>query len=179
MKKRLILNLSMILILLLLYNTKIFPLLLHELVGLLVFALFALHIAINRKWKAAPMERTVTILLGLSFLIALISGIAISHELFSRAEKAPDYWRIIHLAAALLALLLSVAHAIQHRKSLLAAMRSRKVAKIAFVTLTLSLAAFLAVRTGMLLGDFSGKALPNGEPGVHDSFHGKDGEQKP
>ena len=113
MKKRFILNLCMILVLLLLYNTQGIPLMLHEIAGIGVFFLFGIHIAVNHKWKAKSTERAITVLLGISFVVALISGIVISHELFARAVKAPHYWHTIHLSGALLALLLSAAHAIQ------------------------------------------------------------------
>ena len=184
MKKRFLLNISMILILLPLYNTKIIPLMLHEIAGIGVFALFGIHISVNRKWKANPIERAITILLGLSFVFVLVSGIAISHELFPRAIKAPHLWHTIHLATALLALLLSVAHTIQHRKSMLAIMGKHKWKKALFVAVAIGFAAFFAVRTGMLLGGFGEKSGQNNGQGIHNGqgFHNgldkKEGERK-
>ena len=178
MKKRFILNLCMIVVLLLLYNTRLMPLL-HEIVGIALFALFGAHIVINRKWNAKPTERTVTILLGIAFAAALVSGIAISHELFPRAVKAPHIWYTVHLLAALAALLLSAAHAIQHRKSLLAALRKQPVVKVLFITLAAGFAVFCAARTGLLLSNSGEKEVTGDKPGMHEGYTGKDGEKKP
>ena len=177
MKKRFLINIGMILMLLPLYNTKLCPLLFHEILGIAIFTLFVIHIWVNRKWKAKPMERTVTIALGIAFLCALVSGIMISHELFPRAEKAAHIWRTLHLGSSLVALLLGIVHGVQHRKSLLAIFRKRKWVQVSFAVVALALCAFFAVRTGMLMGGYHGGA-PKAESGMHQVHAPKSGERK-
>jgi len=178
MKKRLTLNLFMIAMLALLYNTDIIPLMLHEITGIGIFVLFGIHIWMNRTWKAKPSERTITLLLGAAFASALVSGIVISHELFPGPAKAPQYWLTIHVAAALSALLLTAGHAIQHRKSLLALLGKRKEFKSAVAIVLLCLTAFLALRTGMLVGELGGKAAGGNGPGILHGTEEKTGEVK-
>ena len=176
--RRLIINAAMILFLALLYNVKLLPLLFHEAAGIAVFFLFAVHVVINRKWRAKPAERAVTIALGLAFFAALVTGIVISHELFTWANKASPIWQTLHLLAALAALILAAGHGIQHRKSLLAFCR-RPIAKKAVARLLLAATIFLVCRTGAVMAGHGHKtAGQDPKPGQHDGFVPKEEERK-
>ena len=178
--KRLITNIIMVVLLLLLYDTQVIPLIFHEIAGITIFVLFAAHVLINRKWRAAPHKRLVTVSLGIAFAVVLVSGIIISHELFPWQEKAPHYPQAVHIASALIALVLSVVHAAQHRKSLLSALRDHKAVKVIVVSFLLALTAFLVIHICISFGrSVNGKKDDSSDrPGIYEHSEQKNEERK-
>ncbi len=102
----------------------------HEIVGLILFALFVIHIFYNRKWviqvgkklfgrglkKRLKVMYGLNICLLLAFGLVLVSGIRISHILFPSDVKASDIWMTLHIASALITIVLIAVHLGLHWK---------------------------------------------------------------
>lgn len=128
MRKNLIkisLDCVMAVILVLLYNSHVFALAFHEIAGLFIFCLFVIHVLLNRKWVTSitsklfnktlsPRVRigyAVDLLLLISFVMIIISGILISQVLFPSLAMGKDSpWRNIHQFTAAVALILVGIH---------------------------------------------------------------------
>lgn len=122
------LDIGMCLVLVLLYKAKVLTLDFHEIAGLAIFALFALHLAFNWKWVVrqgkklfSPTTPTRTkfsywlsIALLVSFVLIVVSGIFISKILFKDAITAwgidTSPWRTVHLFFSAVALILVGMH---------------------------------------------------------------------
>ena len=126
MKKKLAWRIPLDIVLVLLFTTvfskNVISLMYHEVVGLVLFALIILHLFLNSAWikgvcaklfdKKLPKKTRVTIgvdiLLLISFLLIIVSGILISKKIFSFGLKAP--WIVIHFFCTALMIILIGVH---------------------------------------------------------------------
>ena len=106
---KMILDIVMIVILALLYNSHVAAMSFHEVAGLGVFGLFIIHCLLNIKWITAISKRffskslslkvrigyIVNLLLAITFIFEIISGISTSQVLFPAASHG-SAWRGIH-----------------------------------------------------------------------------------
>ena len=106
---KMILDIIMIVILAMLYNSHVAALSFHEIAGLGVFGLFIIHCILNLKWitgiskrffskSLAPKVRIgyiVNLLLAVTFIFIIISGICTSQVLFP-SNSHGSVWRGIH-----------------------------------------------------------------------------------
>ena len=120
---RLAFDLLILVAMVLLYNKRAFGLAYHEIAGLVLFALFVIHLVSNRLWITAITSRiasgtlpartvfsyAVSLCLLLAFLAVGISGIAISRIVFDFHSAWP-VWKIIHKTGAAIALILTGIH---------------------------------------------------------------------
>lgn len=112
-------------LLVLLANSHAISLVFHEIAGLFLFGLFIIHCLLNRKWvisitanffskSIAPRVRfgyIVDLLLLVSFVLIIISGISTSQVLFpSMAQVKDSPWRSVHHFCAALSLILVGIH---------------------------------------------------------------------
>ncbi|MDD3241948.1 MAG: DUF4405 domain-containing protein [Bacilli bacterium] len=121
----------MIILLLLITNTNITGVLIHEILGVLIFVVFAIHLYLNwnsikimlNKFKNNNLSKdikinlVVDILLFIMFLIITISGILISKNLFTFMNinyNINIYY--IHVYGTYLAIVLLLIHIINHLK---------------------------------------------------------------
>jgi hypothetical protein len=100
----------------------------HEILGLSIVAFFAAHVLVNRQWIATVARRFRIIknpkvqfmfildaMLGLSLLLAVISGILISQYLFpGLTDLSFNFWFIVHQASSWASLGFVVLHAAMH-----------------------------------------------------------------
>ena len=121
------LDIVMIIVLVLLYNSHVANLIFHEVAGLLVCGLFVIHCLLNRKWiidvskklcsKSLPFKTkfgySLNILLCITFIILIISGINTSQILFP-SNSHGSIWRGIHHQAAALSIILVGVHIALH-----------------------------------------------------------------
>ncbi|MHB8064428.1 MAG: DUF4405 domain-containing protein [Ruminiclostridium sp.] len=113
MKKNIIkimLDLVMAVILVLLFNSHVSSMAFHEIAGLFICVLFIIHCLLNRKWITAITEKffskslpprvrfgyIINLLLLISFLLIIISGIKTSQVLFPSANAKDSPWRNVH-----------------------------------------------------------------------------------
>ena len=125
---KILLDIVMCLALVLLYKAKVLTLTYHEVVGIAILAVFLIHVLLNRTWVInvgkklfSPQTPTrtkfsywMTILLVISFLIIVISGVFFSKVLFKNLF-GPDYepsriWRTLHLFFSAVSLILVGIH---------------------------------------------------------------------
>lgn len=116
---RIVLDIILILVLITLYSKNVISLMYHEVVGLVLFALFSLHLILNRKWiaslfmnklsrSAKPKVMTiVNVLLILSWAAVMVTGILVSKKLFTFQISSLNP---IHFFSAALALILTGVH---------------------------------------------------------------------
>ena len=112
-------------ILILLYNSHAISLAFHEIAGLFLFGLFVIHCLLNRKWvtsitakffskSIAPRVRfgyIIDLMLLVSFVLIIISGISTSQVLFPAIAQAKDSpWRSVHHFFAALSIILVGIH---------------------------------------------------------------------
>lgn len=105
------LDVVMTVILLLLFNSHVYIMAFHEIVGLFICMLFIIHCLLNKKWISAITAKfsskslpskvrfgyIIDLLLLISFLFIIISGIKTSQVLFPFIADAKDSpWRNIH-----------------------------------------------------------------------------------
>jgi len=112
MKKNIIkmtLDIVMIIVLALLYNSHVAAMSFHEIAGLAICGLFIIHCLLNIKWITGISKRffskslalkvrigyIVNLLLSVIFIFAVISGIQTSQVLFP-ADSHGSVWRGIH-----------------------------------------------------------------------------------
>lgn len=126
MKKKLAWRIPLDIILVILFTTvfskNILRLMYHEAVGLALFALILLHLFLNSTWikgvgtklfdrklpKKTRVIVIVDILLLISFLLIIFSGILISKKIFNIGLKAP--WIVIHFFCTALMIVLIGVH---------------------------------------------------------------------
>ena len=122
-----LLDIVMIIILVLLYNSHVANLIFHEVAGLALCGLFIIHCLLNRKWiigvskklfnKSLPFKTkfgySLNILLCITFIILIISGINTSQILFP-SNSHGSIWRGIHHQAAALSIILVGMHIALH-----------------------------------------------------------------
>ena len=112
MRKKLAWRIPLDIILVILFTTifskNVISLMYHEIVGLALFALIALHLFLNSAWIKGVMSKlfdrtlpkktritvAVDILLMISFFLIIFTGVLISKKLFGFGLKAP--WIVIH-----------------------------------------------------------------------------------
>ena len=58
----------------------------------------------------------INIILLISFIVILVTGIRTSHSLFWSSTKAPDYVLTLHIVFSLVVLVLVIIHALMHIK---------------------------------------------------------------
>ncbi|MDR1409607.1 MAG: DUF4405 domain-containing protein [Oscillospiraceae bacterium] len=112
-------------ILILLYNSHAISLAFHEIAGLFLFGLFVIHCLLNRKWvtsitakffskSIAPRVRfgyIIDLMLLVSFVLIIFSGISTSQVLFPSLAQAKDSpWRSVHHFFAALSIILVGIH---------------------------------------------------------------------
>jgi hypothetical protein len=133
---RLAFDLLLLVAMVLLYNKRAFGIAYHEITGLALFALFTVHLLINRRWISAITARlaggTITARTAFSYAISLgaliafvligISGIAISHVVFDINSTWP-VWKIMHKTGAAIALILIGIHVGLHHAFILGMLR--------------------------------------------------------
>ncbi len=125
--KRILLDLVMILVVSTLYCKNVISLAYHEIMGIVLFVLFALHLIWNRNWIASVfakhLNRTrsgrtkamafLDVLLAVFWGLVFISGILISKKLFS--FHFSRNWIRMHFFFAAVALILTGVHLGMHR----------------------------------------------------------------
>lgn len=133
---RLAFDLLLLVAMVLLYNKRVFGIAYHEITGLALFALFTVHLLINRRWIGAITARlaggTVTARTAFSYAVSLgaliafvlvgISGIAISRVVFDISSTWP-VWKIMHKTGAAVALILIGIHVGLHHAFILGMLR--------------------------------------------------------
>lgn len=128
MKKNVIkisLDVIMAVLLVFLYNTRIFNMTFHEVAGLIIFGLFIIHCLFSVKWIAANtakffkkglaardrIKTIVAFLLFIDFVLIILSGIFISEVLFtSLSENSSMAWQSVHYFCSAIALILIGVH---------------------------------------------------------------------
>lgn len=104
------------------FSKNVISLMYHEVVGLGLFTLIILHLFLNSAWikgvctklldKKLPKKTRVTIgvdiLLLISFLLIIVTGVLISKKLFGFGMKAP--WIVIHFFCTALMIVLMGIH---------------------------------------------------------------------
>lgn len=127
-KIKVTIDIAMSALFLILMNLDWTGLLLHETLGLGIVVLFAIHLLLNRQWISSVASRfrgisskktrfmfILNILLGLSMLAAVASGILISQSLFpGLADASFDVWFAIHSMASWLSLGIVTLHTVIH-----------------------------------------------------------------
>lgn len=140
MKKfRMILDLLMVLLLPLLMGYSLVGELYHEIIGVSIGVMFAVHILLNRKWFSSlfrgkyPLRRIVTTIVDLLLLIcvltSMISGIFLSKYVFRflGISALSSLMRTLHMLAAYWGLLLMSFHAGTHGGMMLSKLRNKPV----------------------------------------------------
>lgn len=122
---KIILDVIMTVILVLLFNSHVFAMTFHEVAGLFIGSLFVIHCLLNKKWIAAittkffskslaPRIRfgyIIDLLLVISFLFIIISGIRTSQVLFPMLADGKDSpWRNVHHFFAAVSIILVGIH---------------------------------------------------------------------
>lgn len=125
---KLLLDIAMCLVLVLLYNSHVLTLDFHEIAGIAILGVFLIHILLNRSWvvsvgrklfsRSTPARTKfsywMTVLLVISFLLIVVSGLFISKVLFKGAfTNVPGgngFWRDVHLFFSAVSLILVGIH---------------------------------------------------------------------
>lgn len=127
-KSKVAIDIVMSTLLLALMNLAWTGLMLHELLGLGIVVLFAIHLLLNRQWISSVARRfrdiasqktrfmlVLNILLGLTMLATVASGILISQNLFpGQADIGFDLWFGVHSVASWLSLGIVTLHTAIH-----------------------------------------------------------------
>lgn len=96
-KKKMIIDILMLIILVLLYNLRFTGVLIHEILGLTIWVLFIIHLIFNIKWikqitknifnkkvkSKIKLFYAVDLIIFISFIVVTITGILISRYIFS------------------------------------------------------------------------------------------------
>lgn len=154
---KLSLDVVLLLVLALMYQKQVLTLAFHEIGGLCLFALFALHTLLNHKWIAAIgarlFDRTlstrlrlcywVDVFLVASFICVAVSGVLISKTIFSFGGSM--VWKALHYSSAAVALLLTGVHLGLHWRLIFGWLQShlhlRAGRQIVIATMVLAVAA--------------------------------------
>ena len=130
MRFKMILDIMMTALFLLLMSTQVTGTLLHELLGIFLAAVFAVHIGLNFKWVKGvfprvfgpSLKKSVKIMALVDALLvpvmgtAAVTGILISQELFGFGQSLenPDFLSALHSSTAYLSLILLSVHIGMH-----------------------------------------------------------------
>ena len=120
---KLILDLVLIVLVALLYRKQAISLHFHEVAGLVLFGLFAIHMLFNRKWIVGVTRRltdeklpvktrigwAVDALLAVSWTLTIVSGVLMSKTL-GLSLSVPGPWQVVHYTTAALGLALVGIH---------------------------------------------------------------------
>lgn len=120
---KLILDLVLIVLVALLYRKQAISLHFHEVAGLVLFGLFAIHMLFNRKWIAGVTRRltdeklpvktrigwAVDALLAVSWTLTIVSGVLMSKTL-GLSLSVPGPWQVVHYTSAAFGLALVGIH---------------------------------------------------------------------
>lgn len=127
-KTKLFLDVAMAAVFLLLLNLEITDVLIHEILGILVFVMFIAHVILNRKWivgiyknfstgakTKAKIAWILDMLIAIFSLLAIVSGVLISIELFPFLALAdPSFMISVHIVVSYIAFALLVIHTLMH-----------------------------------------------------------------
>lgn len=125
-KIRIVIDICMAALLLLLLNSAVTGVLLHEILGVAITVLFIAHLIVNRKWIAGITRSFKDVktkvraayifdaVIALSTALSVISGMLISKFLFSELAAKTGLWYEIHVVASYLAFFLILLHAALH-----------------------------------------------------------------
>ena len=120
-----ILDILMIAVIATLYRKNVISLAYHEVVGLALGLLMMIHLFFNRKWVAGVIKNKthlsgrvralalVDLLLTISWIAVMITGVAISKKLFSFGGEG--IWIRLHFFSSAVALILTGVHLAMHR----------------------------------------------------------------
>lgn len=138
-KLRMILDTTMIIILPLLMGYSLVSEFYHEVIGILMGALFAAHIILNRKWLISLFKgkynarrivtTAVNFLLMICVLTSMVSGIFLSKHVFSflGISVLSSLMRTLHMPAAYWGLAFMSFHAGTHGNMLLSKLKKKPV----------------------------------------------------
>jgi hypothetical protein len=121
---KIILDIIMTLLLVLMYKKNVINLTFHEIGGLVLCGLFLIHKGLNFKWIVkisqkiftkkltvkARLQYSIDLLLLLSLTFVAVSGIFISETILTSISSDNIIWRVAHLFASALALILVGIH---------------------------------------------------------------------
>jgi hypothetical protein len=127
---KIVLDTIMIFVLVLMYKKSSISMQFHEIGGLILLAVFIVHLVINKGFITAVSKRffkkslpvkvrigyIVDLLLLLSFVLIGISGVMISKIVFSFSIGGGNEWKVVHYFCSALALILIGIHTGFHRK---------------------------------------------------------------
>lgn len=127
-KVKISLDVVMFLILIVMYNSKVISLNFHEIAGLGVFSLFLIHCMLNLKWVTSAAKKffskvsttklriksILNLLLFISFLMIIVSGIMISKIIF-HIDNSSFIWKTLHYFFSALSLLILGIHIGLHK----------------------------------------------------------------
>ena len=184
---------AMLVLFLALFNLKLTGNLWHELLGLVLIALFAVHIAYNKNWVKGVFKRfgqkgmtkdkvmdIVNLLMAAGFLLVFSTGRRASHSLFQNATKAPDAVLKVHILVSLILLVLVLVHALLHLKMIKAVLNKLSmVAKIMLLTVlsAICIATIIPIGKVVVPKVLSSKSEQNGNHGQHGDK--LDGSERP
>lgn len=177
-RKKLIIDSVMSVLFLLLMNLTLTGIAWHEVIGIAIPVLFAVHLLFNRQWirsltthfrSANRRGQTLFLLggmLGLAVAVTIGSGIRLSQILFpALAATDTGSWHRIHVAASWTSLLLLLVHVTLHGRWLMNLIRQLKPAdslRAAGVKLSLLLVATTAVYSLLNVGIIGRTAAVSG-----------------
>ena len=127
---KIVLDTIMIFVLVLMYKKSSISMQFHEIGGLILLAVFIVHLVINKGFITAVSKRffkkglpvkvrigyIIDLLLLLSFVLIGISGVMISKIVFSFSAGGGNEWKVVHYFCSALALILIGIHTGFHRK---------------------------------------------------------------
>jgi len=192
MKRKLALDVILLVLFGLLCNTAVTGTQMHELGGLLYAALIGLHLLLNKKWlsaafrgklhgRRAAMTAAVNVALSVDLLVILASGLRCSHYLFPAAVKAPTAMMLLHIIGGIVAALLVLTHVVLHEKVVTKKKRLPQVGLAAVLTLVIGYSLFGGIQGALHHGlpkDGAEKGQYEDHVGDENDHTGKAGENK-
>ena len=135
--KKILFDLVLAVLLVMVYSVSATGLIFHEIAGLIIFALFGVHLFYNRRWIVQAGKRifdknfssrqrllyVVDLLLLAAFLVCGVSGVLISKVLFGLGGT--NALKGVHMLSAMLALVLTGVHLGLHWKMILHTLKTR------------------------------------------------------
>lgn len=127
--KKIILDIIMFILMILLMNLLFTGIVLHEIIGLLVFILFIVHKYFNFKWiktitksifsgnninNKIKLRYVIDLLLFIDITMIIISGIIISQVIFVGISNPSIIWSNLHHLFAALGLIIIIIHTLLH-----------------------------------------------------------------
>lgn len=162
-----LLDVTMLLLLVLMYDKMAVSMAFHEIGGLFLIGLFIIHLLFNGKWIAAVTQRIfskktpakirlgycVDALLLAAFALVGISGVLISKELFS--FYGGNAWKTVHYSASAFAILLMGVHLGLHWSMIRAKLMKKNAAikrgaRVAALCLVLGFGAYSMATTSFV-----------------------------